>query len=100
MKTSYAESLLRPDNIENKFEGIIGINDRQYTDGVNNGSYKDFVKDKKELTHDFNGLVTKLKKAKSVRQASNDVIFDLEKPEDQRPTQQDNRAAHGERFYK
>ncbi|OUM62879.1 carbohydrate-binding module family 18 protein [Piromyces sp. E2] len=45
MGSLYVESLLRPDNLEDKFENILGITDREYTNGVNNGSYKNFVND-------------------------------------------------------
>ncbi|OUM65878.1 carbohydrate-binding module family 18 protein [Piromyces sp. E2] len=139
MGNLYAESFLRPDNLEDIYNNQLGMTDREYTEGVNNDSYKNFVNDNtgyglaqwtystrkqalldyaknkgvsiddldmqlnflwEELNNNYNPLVVKLKNATSVRDASNDVIFDFERPVDQGQTQQDNRAAYGEQFYK
>ncbi|OUM62882.1 carbohydrate-binding module family 18 protein, partial [Piromyces sp. E2] len=139
MGNLFAESFLRPDNLEDVFENSLAMSDKEYTDGVNNGSYKNFVNDQagyglaqwtyytrkqallnyakkhhaniddldmqlgylwEELNNDYSALVKKLKKAKSVREASNNVIFDFERPVDQGQSQQDNRAAYGEKYYK
>lgn len=40
------ESALRPNNLQNSFESKEGWTDKSYTEGVNNGSYKNFVHDK------------------------------------------------------
>lgn len=40
------ESALRPNNLQNSFEIKEGWTDKSYTEGVNNGSYKNFVHDK------------------------------------------------------
>ncbi|OUM69845.1 carbohydrate-binding module family 18 protein, partial [Piromyces sp. E2] len=119
MGNLYVESQLRPDNLEDQFESSSGMSDREYTERVNNGSYKNFVNDSygyglaqwtysvrkqnllnyarrqgtsiddldmqlnflwNELNSDFSTLVSKLKRATSVRGASNDIIFDFERP--------------------
>jgi len=41
-----AESNLNPKNLQNTFEKKHGITDDAYTEGVDNGSYRDFVTDK------------------------------------------------------
>lgn len=41
----YAESLLNPKNLQNSYEKSLGFNDETYTASVDNGSYKNFVKD-------------------------------------------------------
>lgn len=46
MGNLYAESGLIPTNLQNSFEKKLGMTDTQYTSAVNNGSYKNFVKDK------------------------------------------------------
>ena len=45
MGNLYAESALRPNNLQNSFEGKLGMSDKGYTTAVNNGSYKNFVHD-------------------------------------------------------
>ena len=45
MGNLYAESALRPNNLQNSFEGKFGLSDKGYTTAVNNGSYKNFVHD-------------------------------------------------------
>lgn len=46
MGNLYAESGLRPDNLQNSYEKSLGMTDAQYTAAVDNGSYTNFVKDK------------------------------------------------------
>ena len=46
MGNLYAESGLRPDNLQNSYEKSLGLTDAQYTAAVDNGSYTNFVKDK------------------------------------------------------
>ena len=41
----YAESALNPKNLQNSFEKKLGMTDESYTQGVDNGTYKNFVKD-------------------------------------------------------
>lgn len=45
MGNLFAESSLRPENLQNTFERLLGLSDVQYTDGVNNGTYNNFVHD-------------------------------------------------------
>ncbi len=45
MGNLFGESSLRPENLQNTFERILGLSDVQYTDKVNNGSYTNFVHD-------------------------------------------------------
>ncbi|OUM57736.1 hypothetical protein PIROE2DRAFT_17180 [Piromyces sp. E2] len=41
----YAKSNLKPNNLEDFFERVLGVDDEQYTKNVDNGSYKNFVTD-------------------------------------------------------
>lgn len=45
MGNLFAESSLRPENLQNTFEKRLGMSDTQYADAVNNGSYTNFVHD-------------------------------------------------------
>lgn len=45
MGNLYAESALRPNNLQNSFERKLGMSDKGYTTAVNNGSYKNFAHD-------------------------------------------------------
>lgn len=45
MGNLYAESGLSPINLENSYESRLGMNDKEYTAAVDNGSYKNFVND-------------------------------------------------------
>lgn len=45
MGNLYAESALRPNNLQNSFERRLGMTDKGYTTAVNTGSYKNFVHD-------------------------------------------------------
>ena len=45
MGNLYAESGLLPNNLENTYEKKLGMTDAQYTAAVDNGTYKNFVKD-------------------------------------------------------
>ena len=46
MGNLYAESALSPTNLQNSFEKPLGVTDAEYTAAVDNGSYKNFAKDK------------------------------------------------------
>lgn len=46
MGNLYAESGLRPNNLQNTYEGKLGMADAEYTELVDKGSYKNFVNDK------------------------------------------------------
>ena len=45
MGNLYAESALRPDNLQNTYEKKLGMTDAEYTAAVDSGSYTNFVKD-------------------------------------------------------
>ena len=45
MGNLFAESGLRPNNMEDKYQSKIGYNDESYTHSVDNGTYTNFVKD-------------------------------------------------------
>ena len=45
MGNLYAESALRPTNLQNTYEKSLGMTDAEYTAAVDNGSYCNFVKD-------------------------------------------------------
>ena len=46
MGNLYAESGLRPNNLQNTYEKKLGMTDDEYTKAVDNGSYGNFVRDK------------------------------------------------------
>ncbi len=45
MGNLYAESALKPTNLQNTYEKALGMTDAQYTAAVDNGSYTNFVRD-------------------------------------------------------
>lgn len=45
MGNLYAESALRPNNLQNTYEKSLGLTDAQYTAAVDDGSYTNFIKD-------------------------------------------------------
>lgn len=45
MGNLYAESGLRPNNLQNSYEGKLGMTDAEYTERVDSGSYTNFVRD-------------------------------------------------------
>ena len=46
MGNLYAESGLRPNNLQNSYEGKLGMADAEYTERVDSGSYTNFVRDR------------------------------------------------------
>ncbi len=46
MGNLYAESGLRPDNLQNSYEGKLGMADAEYTEMVDHGTYGNFIHDK------------------------------------------------------
>ena len=46
MGNIYAESGLKPDNLQNSYEGKLGYRDAEYTEMVDHGTYPNFVHDK------------------------------------------------------
>jgi len=45
MGNLYAESGLRPNNLQNSYEGRLGMSDAEYTEMVDKGTYTNFVRD-------------------------------------------------------
>lgn len=136
MGNLYAESGLIPTNLQNTYEAKLGMNDYQYTQAVDNGSYSNFVQDaagyglaqwtywsRKDgllklaqsmgrsvgdlsVQLDFLwselqefGLVGKLNSCKTVRDASNVMLIDFEKPLDQGTGVQNARASWSQGYY-
>ena len=46
MGNMYAESGLRPNNLQNSYEGHLGMADAEYTEVVDRGTYTNFAGDK------------------------------------------------------
>lgn len=46
MGNLFAESGLKPNNLQNSYENTLGMNDNAYVAAVDNGTYKNFVRDK------------------------------------------------------
>lgn len=46
MGNLFAESGLNPHNLQNSYESVLGMNDNAYVTAVDNGTYKNFVRDK------------------------------------------------------
>ena len=136
MGNLYAESGLQPDNLQNNYESILNMNDFQYTQAVDNGTYNNFVYDKagyglaqwtfwsrkdgllrmvKRYTKsiaDLNvqleylcdelkefGLWDKLNACNSVKDASNLILFEYEKPYDTGNAVQIARGNWSQQFY-
>lgn len=134
MGNLYAESGLKPNNLQNTYEKKLGMTDDQYTQAVDNGSYKNFVHDsagyglaqwtywsRKQGLLDRKGtrsisdinlqldwlieemtaskLLDKLKASKSVKEASDLVLTQYERPADQSDAMKNKRAQYGQNYY-
>ena len=138
MGNLYAESGLRPDNLQNSYERKFGLTDQEYTRRVDSGTYTQFVNDQagyglaqwtfhtrknalldfarsrgtsigdlqmqldflwKELSEKYPALVHTLQTTKSIREASNAVLFQFERPADQGISVQNTRASFGETYF-
>lgn len=137
MGNLYAESGLRPNNLQNTYERKLGMADAEYTELVDKGSYKNFGNDRagyglaqwtyptrkaallayakscgksigdlemqlefllKELTS--YGLLSKLKAASTVLEASNIVLLEFEKPASMNTAAtQAKRAEYGQKYF-
>ncbi|MBQ8707830.1 MAG: CHAP domain-containing protein [Succinivibrionaceae bacterium] len=132
-----AESALKPTNLQGTFEKKLGMTDDSYTAAVDNGSYKNFVKDSagyglaqwtywtrkqnllnfakekgvsigdldmqlefllKELGS-YKSVLKALINAKSVREASDAVLTQYEKPKNQGESVKMARAKYGQQYY-
>lgn len=135
-----AESALRANNLQDRFNSSLGLSDEDYTKMVDNGSYSrtSFINDKAgyglcqwtywsrkrdlydylkkngfsignlsgqlnfmklEMETNYPTLVSSLKSAKNVLDASNAVLFVYERPGDQSKKVQDLRASYGQELY-
>jgi hypothetical protein len=138
MGNLYAESALRPNNLQGTYEKKLGYSDDAYTAAVDSGAYDNFVRDSagyglaqwtywsrkqgllsfaraakksvgdletqmdflyKELSEGYKGVLSVLKTAASVRQASDSVLLQFERPANQGPENQAARAKHGQGYY-
>lgn len=134
----YAESGLKPTNLQNSFEGKLGYTDETYTKAVDGGSYSNFVRDSagyglaqwtywsrkqnmldfakargcsigdtemqfefgyQELSTGYKGVLAIMKSAKSVREASDVLLTQYERPADQSETVKARRAEYGQKYY-
>lgn len=138
MGNMFAESGLKPNNLQNSFEKKLGHTDISYTKAVDNGTYANFPKDGagyglcqwtystrkaallafakaekasigdaemqlrffvKELKESFSGVLSVLKTATTVREASDAMLLKFERPADQSEKVQKARAAYGQSYY-
>lgn len=139
MGNLFAESGLESNNLQNTFEKKLGMSDEEYTAKVDNGTYKNFVRDGAgyglcqwtfytrkqglfnyakslnvsiadfnmqcnymwiEITKSYKTMLNKLKKAKSVREASDIFLTEFERPANMSETVKKLRASYGEKYYK
>lgn len=138
MGNLYAESGLRPDNLQNSYEKKLGHTDASYTEAVDSGAYSGFVQDcagyglaqwtfwsrkqsllefargrgrsigdletqldflMRELGRSFQTVLAALKTAKTVREASDAVLLNFERPADTGAAAQAKRAGFGQKHY-
>lgn len=133
-----AESNLSPINLQNSYNTKLGYTDQAYTNAVDNGTYKNFIKDSagyglaqwtfwsrkqnllnyakskgvsignltmqleflmQELNNGYKSLLNILKTTNSVKEASNGVLLQFERPADQSLKVQNKRIEFSEAFY-
>ena len=137
MGNLYAESGLRPDNLQNTYEKSLGMTDAQYTAAVDKGAYNNFVRDsagyglaqwtywsRKQALLDFakaagasignlsmqlnflwkelqgyTKVMTVLKSAKTIREASDVVLCEYERPANMGEEVKVKRAGYGQTYY-
>ena len=137
MGNLYAESGLKPTNLQNSYQTKLGMTDESYTQAVDNGSYTNFVRDsagyglaqwtywsrkqnllnyakkvKKSigdldmqidfLISELKGYTTvynAIKNAKSVKEASDIVLTQYERPANQSNSVKTKRAEYGQKYY-
>lgn len=137
MGNLYAESALRPNNLQNSFEHKLGMTDKSYTTAVNTGTYTNFAHDgagyglaqwtwfsrkqgllslagrrgvsiddlNMQLIYLWDELqrypksLAALKAGKSIREVSDVILTDFEKPADQGSAVKKRRAAFGQEIY-
>ena len=133
----YAESGMKPGNLQNSSEKKLGLTDEAYTAAVDSGSYKNFVHDSagyglaqwtywsrkeamlafhqakgvsigdaltqaeflyKELSEGYKSVFSVLKTATSIREASDAVLLQFERPADQSEAVREKRAGYGQEY--
>ena len=133
-----AESGFRSNNLQGSYERGLGMTDESYTAAVDNGTYKNFVKDsagyglvqwtywtlKRDLLNyaqetqqsigdiymqldflyyqfenKYTGCMNVICNATTVRQSSNYILLNFERPADQSENAQNRRANGGQSFY-
>lgn len=133
----YAESGMKPGNLQNSSEKKLGLTDEAYTAAVNSGNYKNFVHDSagyglaqwtywsrkeamlafhqakgasigdaltqaeflyKELSEGYKSVLSVLKTAASIREASDAVLLQFERPADQSEAVRKKRAGFGQEY--
>lgn len=133
----YAESGMKPGNLQNSSEKKLGLTDEAYTSAVDSGNYKNFVHDSagyglaqwtywsrkeamlafhqakgasigdaltqaeflyKELSEGYKSVLSVLKAAASIREASDAVLLQFERPADQSEAVRKKRAGFGQEY--
>ncbi|MBQ6206794.1 MAG: N-acetylmuramoyl-L-alanine amidase, partial [Oscillospiraceae bacterium] len=137
MGNLYAESSIRPNNLQNSYERRLELSDEEYAAAVDSGEYQEFASDGagyglcqwtwwkrkeglynfaketnrsvgdltlqleylwRELQDDYPAVLNALSIASSVRDASNAMLFQFEKPADQSGAVQQKRAEFGQTY--
>lgn len=137
MGNLFAESGLKPTNLQNNFEKSLNMTDEVYTQSVDNGSYKNFVQDQagyglaqwtfwsrkdellkfakgagksigdittqldflwKELQR-YTSMMKILTKAATIKEASDLILLEFERPADQSENVRQKRAEYGQKYY-
>lgn len=138
MGNLFAESGLIPNNLQNSYEGKLGMADAEYTEMVDNGTYSNFAKDSagyglaqwtywsrkqalldyarsvgrsigdldmqlsflmQELSSGYKAVLNILKTTASVKEASDAVLMQFERPADQSEATKTKRADYGQTYY-
>lgn len=138
MGNLYAESGLRPNNLQNSYEGKLGIADAEYTEMVDRGTYANFGNDRagyglaqwtypsrkaallacakaarksigdlemqlgflmQELSTGYKTVLNVLRTTVSVREASDIVLLQFERPADQSEARRKQRAEYGQKYF-
>lgn len=138
MGNLYAESGLRPNNLQNSYEGKLGMADAEYTEMVDRGTYANFGNDwagyglaqwtypsrkaallayakaagksigdlemqlgflMQELSTGYKTVLNVLRTTVSVREASDIVLLQFERPADQSEARRKQRAEYGQKYF-
>ena len=137
MGNLYAESTLLSNILENKYKLSLGLSNESYTKGVDDDTYKNFVRDsagyglaqwtywsrKENLLNfahsksksigdlgmqleffwgeiqEYPSVMSKLRTANSILDASNAILLEYERPADQSEAVRNKRAGYGQVYY-